>query len=1009
MSPGLRARSFAAAALSALVGAALLAAAPGGRAVAPQIVVAPTSLAFGPVTVGTLVRDTLTISNPSTTTLILGELGLDDPQFAVGGASGGVPPGTAIAAGGSLRVEVAFRPDAQGPVAATLLIPSNDPARPEVSVPITGSGAAPPVASVTPDSIGVALTIGQTATRSLQIHNGGEATLDWTLGVQPAAGLRGLGGVTVLWDRSKGQAGTVGWSQVVNDLRARGATVSEIPAGATITAAVLSGGRIFVSADPALDVVTTWSPAERTALSNWVQGGGAMLLIGDNGTTVAKFNSLLTALGAGMRMSATGGTQQVVVSGTRIATHPTTVGVDRIWIGVGVRTLSPVNAPAVTIVRDGADLPVVAMQSLGVGRLAVFCDELFDDVTIQDAAAVSAKNFLFAQNTFDYLGGDLWVRPAATSGSVPAASFESVGLTVDPGQLRGGEYDLDLRVASNDPVNPVVLVPIHLALTGFPEIAVSPATLSFSAVPQDEPSMLPLIVRNSGTEPLTVTDVTSSSTRFVALPTSFTLAPAAAETLDVTFTPDSVGVFGGTLTVLSNAATSPSRDVPADGNGVVNCALPCVPPALRPADVQASNGYSFWLDVSLSGSPAPISSFGFELTFDPHQLAFQDSVRAEGLSAGFVVLAQTNEPGRLTCGGFGTTPIPAGSSGTLLRLHFLTQCDTCTAGVSSELRIDEAIEDLVGVHPCCGTFTFAECPSGDGDVNRDLVLTATDALCALKIFLNGQSPPAACDVEGECEASAADANCDDTVTPGDALAIYERVLCVAEPTPLPCLALAEPDPCGAARLPAPGPLAWGAPRAAGDGEWEIPLLARGEVPRAFGLELEAPGAQWRGAQGDAAAGWSAFDGAVGADGVLRVGGFRDGAAAVAGEIGRLRLHATTGAVRVLRAIDSAFEGPGEIAFGAPPVIAGLEVLGGHPARGGFTLLASVASPGTTRLDVVDVSGRLVCTLARELSPGLHRVEWDGRDASGRPVSSGIYFARLGGPDGTHVRKLVRIR
>jgi subtilisin-like proprotein convertase family protein len=48
-----------------------------------------------------------------------------------------------------------------------------------------------------------------------------------------------------------------------------------------------------------------------------------------------------------------------------------------------------------------------------------------------------------------------------------------------------------------------------------------------------------------------------------------------------------------------------------------------------------------------------------------------------------------------------------------------------------------------------------------------------------------------------------------------------------------------------------------------------------------------------------------------------------------------------------------------------------------------------------RLEVFDILGRRVATLMdREMSSGFHSAEWDGVASDGRPVTSGIYFARL---------------
>jgi flagellar hook assembly protein FlgD len=57
----------------------------------------------------------------------------------------------------------------------------------------------------------------------------------------------------------------------------------------------------------------------------------------------------------------------------------------------------------------------------------------------------------------------------------------------------------------------------------------------------------------------------------------------------------------------------------------------------------------------------------------------------------------------------------------------------------------------------------------------------------------------------------------------------------------------------------------------------------------------------------------------------------------------------------------------------------------------YTLPA--AGPG--RLLVYDVQGRQVARLADGLHrAGRHTLQWDGRDAQGRPLPAGTYFLRL---------------
>ena len=72
---------------------------------------------------------------------------------------------------------------------------------------------------------------------------------------------------------------------------------------------------------------------------------------------------------------------------------------------------------------------------------------------------------------------------------------------------------------------------------------------------------------------------------------------------------------------------------------------------------------------------------------------------------------------------------------------------------------------------------------------------------------------------------------------------------------------------------------------------------------------------------------------------------------------------------------------------------------------------TVPPPGDhVSISVHDVSGRLVRTLHEgAASPGSHDVAWDGRDALGNRVASGIYFARMEAPDFSAARKMLLIK
>ncbi len=87
-------------------------------------------------------------------------------------------------------------------------------------------------------------------------------------------------------------------------------------------------------------------------------------------------------------------------------------------------------------------------------------------------------------------------------------------------------------------------------------------------------------------------------------------------------------------------------------------------------------------------------------------------------------------------------------------------------------------------------------------------------------------------------------------------------------------------------------------------------------------------------------------------------------------------------------------------------------LTGHPNpfNPRTTLSFDLESAGLLRLEVFDLQGRLLRVLAEgKLSAGSHQRRWDGRDAAGRPLPSGVYFARLQGERDTLVIKLLLLK
>ncbi len=82
----------------------------------------------------------------------------------------------------------------------------------------------------------------------------------------------------------------------------------------------------------------------------------------------------------------------------------------------------------------------------------------------------------------------------------------------------------------------------------------------------------------------------------------------------------------------------------------------------------------------------------------------------------------------------------------------------------------------------------------------------------------------------------------------------------------------------------------------------------------------------------------------------------------------------------------------------------------NPAPGQATLAFALPQPGRVDLEVYDAAGRRIAVLIHGTLPaGVHQVTWNGQDAAGRPVASGVYFVRLRQGRQEATRKLLLLR
>jgi hypothetical protein len=443
-----------------------------------------------------------------------------------------------------------------------LTLECNDPNDPTVTVALLGEGLEPPIISVSPDSLYDSLAVGDTSVHSMTISNSGGNDLIFEISNTDSAGA----------GKAASFNGTDSWLE---------STDFTIPESFT---------------------VEMWVNPRTTAegqsfIAKHSSTGGNILLIG----------------------YWSGGLQVRVRTDYHMA-GPLTTGYYH--LAVVVEKISS-STSEVTVYKDGSLLsqavlsdvlgnpagkPWVMGQDWDSQSLTDFFDGDLDEVRIWDhtrslpeiqadmfrslsgaePGLVACWNFNRADPWADITGNGNdasarggvctveseaplagWLYASPDCGIISPDSSMEVTVTMDARYIYGGHHFADILVHNNDPLDPVVVVPVHLRVTGIPDIHVAVDTMDFGGVFVGATVTDTLVVENDGTDLLTVTEVISETSEFAPEVTSFTVGPMASYELPVAFMPSTEGANMGALTVNSDDEDEPVVRVELRGEGLL--------------------------------------------------------------------------------------------------------------------------------------------------------------------------------------------------------------------------------------------------------------------------------------------------------------------------------------------------------------------------------------------------------------------------------------------------------
>jgi DNA-binding beta-propeller fold protein YncE len=509
---------------------------------------------------------------------------------------------------------VTFTPSRAAAIAGTLSLSSNDPDTPLFTIPLSGVGLEPPVASVRPPALAATLLAGDQETQGLTLANDGGSPLVYSLKVRPAAGSGG------------------------GSCSAVRAFVSEWGSG-KVNAVDLSTGAVTLVAsglvNPHLDMALD---AARSVLYVPEYNSGSLAAI-ELGTGTVRRVTFGLGSPVGIALDEAGTTAYVSEAGpgTLSTVNLGTGEVRRIASGLrspGGVTLDAAETKAYVTELSGGRLAIVDLASGSVQRLAaaldspgsvaLSADEQTAYVTeVQTGRLISidlatgaerevARGLagpwgmaLDPQGTRAYVvqysldrlsavdlatgaistiasvdlsgpiglvldagpgchGGFLDVQPV--SGQVEALSALDLAAHFDSRGLLGGAYGADVEITTNDPLHPLIVVPASLTVIGVPHLETEPASVEFPATFVGYSKSLTLLLKNTGSDTLHVSQATvvgDFSLSGIAPP--FEIRPGSTLQATVEFAPAVAGARQGTLVIESDDPRYAGLVVPLSG------------------------------------------------------------------------------------------------------------------------------------------------------------------------------------------------------------------------------------------------------------------------------------------------------------------------------------------------------------------------------------------------------------------------------------------------------------
>jgi hypothetical protein len=569
------------------------------------------TLDYGNVFVNGTYTMSVNVINAGTDLLTVSGVSIDEPAFTA------PADGFALNPGETHEVIVTFAPTNAQTYNGVMTIASDDPDEATYEVVLTGVAQNPPVIGVTPTSLSADLITGETYQTTFTISNTGEADLDYAIDIEyTGAPLKArISKVHLPPSDGNFEKGTDAPSFLPAPK-----TMSRVSSNGT-KGSTAYAANLFGDPSPIYQTFDTDDPETTTdlfAVTNLFAGA-----LSHNEANVAYGvdydNNHLYKLDLTTNSTEDLGTVSGYQGGDEVATGMAYYGDVCYLVTYGsasnLYTLDVETATATFIgtITDGIIISIAADDE---GLYGVdLSNDVFVGIDMQTGAGTeigsigfdanyaqgmgfdhdSGEMYLAAYNNakgqgelrvvdrttgntmflgtlsggaeFDMISfmgasGGAWLTLDNTEGTLPQNGSVDITVTFDANGLVGGDYTANININSNDPVNPVMTVAASMHVTGAPNLETEPRDLHFGEVFVGYPDTRSIIVSNTGTDDLTVTDVAIDNEAFTVNATlPVTITAGNSVVWDVTVNPTALGDISGTMAISSNDANDPVYNV----------------------------------------------------------------------------------------------------------------------------------------------------------------------------------------------------------------------------------------------------------------------------------------------------------------------------------------------------------------------------------------------------------------------------------------------------------------